>query len=77
MLKELNEWLFSIEYIMYGKVLIVFEGDNKSHNKNDSSDNDKDPFAFSSKDDKAPQAKRRKKDFNAKMRRHSQLEFAI
>ena len=46
---------------MYGKALIVFEGNNISHNKNDSSNNDKDPFSFSSKDDKAPQAKRRKK----------------
>ena len=54
---------------MYAKTLKVLEGDEQSHNKDDSSDNDTDPFTFSSKDDKAPQARRRN------MLWYPQLEF--
>ena len=52
---------------MYAEALKVLERDKKSHKKDDTSDNDKDLFAFSSKGDNNSTSIEKKKDFNAKL----------
>ena len=60
---------------MYAKALIVLEGDKKGRNKDDSSDNDKCPFAFSSKGDELHK-QRGEKISTQKLRWYPQLQFA-